>query len=204
MKFTTRDLVNIAVFGTLWGLIEISLGTVLKSLNIPLSGMFLGAMGLLVVLAGRRFVPYWGATLFMGIVAMLLKLFSLGGVVIGPMVGIFSEALLAELVLSAAPRPNRLVFILAGMLGVVSAVIQPFVTGPLLFGRTILVVWLDLIDRASYLLGLDSRAIWIVLLVYTSIHLVVGGLAGWTAWDAGRLLQVRLGSAPAEAAQHLN
>ena len=199
MKFTTRDLVNIAVFGTVWGLIEISLGTVLKSLNIPMSGMVLGALGLVVVLTGRRFVPYRGATLFMGIIAMLLKLFSLGGVVIGPMIGILSEALLAELVLSAAPRPGRLVFVLAGMLGVVSTVLQPFVTGPLLFGRTILVVWLDLIDRASYVLGLDPKAVWIVLLVYVGIHLLVGGLAGWAAWDAGKLLQVRLGSSPAEA-----
>jgi hypothetical protein len=199
MKFTTRDLVNIAVFGTVWGLIEISLGTVLKSLNIPMSGLVLGALGLVVVLTGRRFVPYRGATLFMGIIAMLLKLFSLGGVVIGPMIGILSEALLAELVLSAAPRPGRLVFVLAGMLGVVSTVLQPFVTGPLLFGRTILVVWLDLIDRASYVLGLDPKAVWIVLLVYVGIHLLVGGLAGWAAWDAGKLLQVRLGSSPAEA-----
>jgi hypothetical protein len=200
MKFTTRDLVNIAVFGTIWGLIEISLGTVLKSLNIPMSGMVLAALGLLVVMTGRCFVPYRGATLFMGIIAMLLKLFSLGGVIIGPMIGILTEALVAELVLSTAARPGRLAFILAGMLGVVSTVIQPFFTGPLLFGRTILVVWLDLIDRGSYIFGLDPRAIWVVLLVYVGIHLLAGGLAGWVAWDVGRLLQARLGMTPAKTA----
>lgn len=200
MKFTTRDLVNIAVFGSIWGLIEISLGTVLKSLNVPMSGMVLGALGLLVVMAGRCFVPRRGATLFMGIIAMLLKLFSLGGVIIGPMIGILGEALIAELVLSSAVRPGRLVFVLAGMLGVASAVIQPFVTGPLLFGRTLLVIWLDLIDQASFVLGLDARVIWLVLLVYLSIHLLAGGLAGWAAWDVGRLLRARMGLSSLKAA----
>ena len=46
MKFSTRELVTMAVFGTLWGLVEMSLGTVLKSLNIPLSGVVLSTIGL--------------------------------------------------------------------------------------------------------------------------------------------------------------
>ena len=193
MKYTTRDLVNIAVFGSIWGLIEISLGTVLKSLNVPLSGMVLAALGLLVVMVGRIFVPHRGATLLMGIIAMLLKLFALGGVVVGPMVGILGEALVAELVLSLVDHPSRPIFILAAMLGVASTVFQPFITGPLLFGRAILVVWLDLIDRGSAIFGLDPGAVWVVLLVYLGIHLLAGALAAWAAWDVGRLLQVRLG-----------
>jgi hypothetical protein len=193
MKFTTRDLVNIAVFGTIWGLSEVSLGTILKSLNIPMSGMFLACIGLTVVIVGRLFVPKRGATLFIGVIAMLLKLFSLGGVIIGPMIGIITEALVAELVLSTVSQPQKWIFVLAGMSGVVSTVLQPFVTGPLLFGRTIFVVWLDLIDGGSRLFGLDPHAIWIVVFVYVGIHLVAGGLSGWAAWDIGWQLQVRLG-----------
>lgn len=196
MKFRTRDLVNIAVFGTIWGLIEVSLGTVLKSLNIPMSGMLLAALGLMVVITGRKFVPYRGATLFMGVIAMLLKLFSLGGVVIGPMFGIFMEALVAELVLSAVPRPGRWTFVSAGMLGVAFTVFHPLITGPLFFGRTALVVWLDLIDRASHVLGLNPDVIWAVLLVYVGIHMIAGGVTGWLAWDVGRQLQVRLRTVP--------
>jgi len=100
MKLSTRELATIAVFGTLWGLSEISLGSVLKSLNIPFGGAVLGAIGLIVALVGRAFVPKKGSTLFIGVIAMLLKLFSLGGVIMGPMVGIFSEALVAEIILS--------------------------------------------------------------------------------------------------------
>jgi hypothetical protein len=196
MKLTTRELVTVAVFGTLWGIVEISLGTVLKSLNVPMSGTVLAAIGLTVALVGRLFVPRRGATLFIGIVAMLLKLFSLGGVIIGPMVGILSEALVAELVLSTGGRPRRLLFVLAGALGVLWTLIQPFVTGPLLFGRTLFVVWLDLVDRGSRLLGLDSSVILWIIVALAAIHLIIGGLAGWLSWDIGRHLQVRLGKSP--------
>lgn len=204
MKFSTRELVNIAVFGCIWGLSEMSFGTVLKSLNIPLSGMVLSCIGLLVVMVGRLFVPHRGATLFMGVIAMLLKLFSLGGVVIGPMVGIISEALVAELILSISARPERWVFLLAGMLGTLSTVIQPFVTGPVLFGRTLFVVWLDLIDRSSRVLGLDPKAIWAVLLIYVGVHLIAGILAGWVAWDLGRQLQTRLSTTYTKAIKPSN
>jgi hypothetical protein len=192
MKFKTRELVIIAVFGALWGLSEISLGAMLKSLNVPFSGMFLAAIGLLILMIGRIFVPYLGSSLFIGVIATILKLFSLGGPVIGPMIGILGEALLAEIVLSIAKKPGRLAFILTGAAGVSWPIIQPFITGPLLFGLSLFSVWLDVLDLGNRFLGLDTNAaIWIVLALI-AIYWTVGGVAGWLAWDIGRLLQVRL------------
>ena len=193
MKLSTRELVTIAVFGTLWGIVEISLGTVLKSLNVPLSGVILAAIGLTVALVGRLFVPRRGATLFIGIIAMILKLFSLGGVIIGPMVGIFTEALVAELVLSLGGRPRRWLFVIAGAFGVLWTLLQPFVTGPLLFGRSLFVVWLDLVDMGSRFLGVSSSVVLWGVLALVAVYLLIGGLAGWLSWDVGRHLQARLG-----------
>lgn len=193
MRLSTRELATLAVFGALWGMVEISLGALLKTLNVPLSGVVLSAIGLTIALTGRAFVPRRGSTLFIGVIAMLLKLFSLGGVVVGPMVGILTEALLAELVLSLLGVPRRAGFVLAGALGVSWVMLQPFITGPLLFGSTVFTVWLDLLDRGSQLLGLNaSAALWIVV-VFLALHLAVGGLVGWLSWDFARLLQVRLG-----------
>ncbi|MFZ2097418.1 MAG: hypothetical protein WAV05_12345 [Anaerolineales bacterium] len=193
MKLSTRELATLAVFGALWGLVEISLGSVLKTLNIPLSGVVLSAIGLAIALTGRMFVPKRGSTLFIGVIAMLLKLFSLGGVIIGPMVGIFTEALVAEIVLSLAGKPSRTAFSLAGALGVTWVLVQPFVTGPLLFGRTLFTVWLDLLDQGNRLLGLaPSAAVWIVLGLL-AIHMAIGGLVGWVSWDIALLLKKRLG-----------
>ena len=193
MKLSTRELATLAVFGTIWGIFEISLGSVLKSMNIPLSGMVLAVIGLTIALIGRAFVPKPGSTLFIGVIAMLIKLFSLGGVIMGPMVGILTEALVAEIVLSLLGKPTRLSFVLSAGLGVAWVLLQPFVTGPLLFGRTVFVVWLDLLDAGSRLLGFSGNAaLWIVI-VLLAIHFVIGGLAGWISWDLARQLQARLG-----------
>ena len=192
MKFTTRELVTLAVFGALWGVVEISLGSLLHAINMPMSGMVLAAIGLTVALIGRIFVPRPGATLFIGVIAMALKLFSIGSVVIGPMLGILSEALVAELTLTAFKRPIRIALILAGGLGVLWTLVHPFITNPLLFGRGIFLVWLDMLDRGTRLFGLNPSAwIWI-LAVLVAVHLLLGGIAGWLAWGSGRLLKERL------------
>jgi hypothetical protein len=199
MKLSTRELATIAVFGTLWGLSEISLGSVLKSLNIPFSGAVLSAIGLVIALVGRAFVPQKGSTLFVGVIAMLLKLFSLGGVIIGPMVAIFSEALVAEIVLSLSGNPRRFSFLLAGALGVAWSLAQPFVTGPLLFGRTLFVVWLDLLDTGTRLLGLDASAALAIVVALLAIYLCIGCVAGWLSWDLARQLKMRMGRSRVEA-----
>ncbi|MGD2027553.1 MAG: hypothetical protein PVI99_07030 [Anaerolineales bacterium] len=201
MKLSTRELVTIAVFGTLWGISEMTLGGVLKSLDIPMAGMFLAAIGLTVAMVGRLFVPKRGTTLFIGVIAMLLKLFSLGGVIIGPMVGIFTEALLAELVLSIKKTPNAASLMVAGAAGVTWVVGQPFVTGPILFGRTVFVVWLDFLDTARRVLGLGNSALFIVLGLYILIHIVVGGVAGMLAWNVGKQVYARLGKSAVNVAE---
>ena len=197
MKFSTRELVTVAVFGTLWGVVEMSLGTVLKSLNIPLSGVVLSAIGLTIALIGRIFVPKRGSTLVVGVIATLLKLFSLGGVVMGPMIGIMSEALVAEVVLSLLNRQNQVVFLAAGGAGVLCPLVQPFVTGPLFFGRSLFTVWLDLLDTGRRLLGLDTGAVVIIVAGMALIYIAIGFVAGLLAWRVGRQIQARLGRSSA-------
>jgi hypothetical protein len=193
MKFSTHQLVTIAVFGALWGVVEMSFGAVVKSLHIPFSGAILAAIGLSIAMIARLFVPVRGSTLFVGVIAMLLKLFSIGSIIIGPMFGILTEAVVAESVFSIANRQNRLVFMLAGGLGVLWTLLQPFVTGLLFFGRDPFVVWLDMIDNGSRVLGISSNVVWGVVAALVAVHLILGVLAGWLAWDIGRQLQKRMG-----------
>lgn len=199
MKLTTRELVTLTVFGTLWGAVEISLGSLLHLLHVPMSGPLLAAAGLAIALMGRLFVPRRGATLYIGVVATLLKLFSIGSVVLGPMVGIMAEALIAEVVLSVLGPPSQISFMIAGALGVLWTLIQPFFTGLLFFGRDIFVIWLDMLDQGARLLGLDASAAAWITLGLAGLYLTLGGAAGWLAWRAGRALQSRLARSPVPA-----
>ena len=193
MKFSTRELVMMAVFGALWGLVEISLGPVFHAINLPLTGMMLSIIGVMVASIGRLFVPRRCSTIFIGVIAMVLKLFSIGNIVIGPMVGIFTEALIAELILDIFSKPSMLAFIFACAGAALWTIVQPFVTGILLFGRNLVLVWLDLLDLGSRLFGLPPRAtLWIVFAMVV-LHFVIGGLGGWLAWKLGHVLKIRLG-----------
>ncbi len=193
MKFSTRELVLLAVFGALWGLVEISLGSVFHAIHFPLTGMGLSVIGVMIAAMGRMFVPRRGSTLFIGVIALVLKLFSIGNVLVGPMVGIFSEALIAELALDlfAGPSLGALVAACAG--AALWTVVQPFVTGVLLFGRNLLMVWLDLLDTGSRLFGLPAQAALAIVLGLVLLHLAAGALGGWTAWKLGAMLKIRLG-----------
>lgn len=192
MRFSTRELVMLAIFGALWGGVEISLGSLFHALNIPITGMLLSALGLLAALVGRYYVPRVGSTLSIGVIAALLKAFSLGGIVIWPMIAIIMEALVADIALSLMGRPNRIGFVLSGGLGVLYSVFHPFFTQGLLAGKGVLFVWGLLVERGGKLLGITERTAWSVAWAYGLLHLMVGGLAGWLAWDIARAIRGRL------------
>jgi ABC-type thiamin/hydroxymethylpyrimidine transport system permease subunit len=192
MRLSTRELVLLGIFGALWGGVEISLGSLFHTLNIPMTGMLLSAIGLMVVLVGRYYVPRVGSTFFLGVIAALLKMLSLGGIVIWPMIAILMEALVAEIILTLFRKPSRLSFLAAGTLGVFYTLIHPFFSQGLLAGQGVLFVWELLVERGLQVLGLSMTTAWIVVGLYALLHLATGFMAGWLAWGIAQALRDRL------------
>jgi hypothetical protein len=213
--FTTRDWVYIAVFGALWGAIEITLGAYLHVIFPPLAdtfllGVIMAGMGGIIALTGRHFVPHTGSVLMIGVVTALLKALSLGGVKIGPIVAIMVESLLMEagLVLSRveglllgfgtlrystqARQPSRWAFALAGALAVSWNFFHKFVMMRLLFGKGVYEVAVKMVKDGSKLLGLDIGYSIAILVGLFVVRLVVGAVAGWLAWDLGGAVRRRL------------
>jgi ABC-type thiamin/hydroxymethylpyrimidine transport system permease subunit len=195
--FTTRDWVYIAVFGALWGAIEITLGAYLHVIFPPLAdtflvGVILAGIGSVIALTGRHFVPRTGSVLMIGVVTALLKALSLGGVKIGPMVAILAESLLIEAGLLLAHWPSRWGFTLAGALAVSWNFFHKFVMMRLLFGKGVSEVAVKMVKEGSKLLGLDVRYGLAILVVLFAVRLVVGAVAGWLAWDLGGAVRRRM------------
>lgn len=209
--FTTRDWVYIAVFGALWGAIEITLGAYLHVIFPPLAdtflvGVIMAGLGSTIALTGRHFVPHAGSVLMIGVVTALLKALSLGGVKIGPMVAILAESLLMEAGLVLSPSISlrtgrveglvlaqaRMAFALAGALAVSWNFFHKFVMMRLLFGKRVSEVAVKMVKDGSEVLGLDVRYSIAILVVLFLIRLAVGAVAGWLAWDLGGAVQRRL------------
>lgn len=189
----TRDLVTVAVFGALWGAAEMTLGAVLHALGLPLSGLVMATAGMLVALTGYRFVPRRGAVLSIAAVCALLKAFSLGSIVLSPMLAILAEALLAELGLAlASGRAGRGALALAGGLATLWVPVHPFLSQGLVAGEGMVEIYRRLLVAAARLLHLDPRAIPVVVVAFLVLHAAAGALAGVLAAGLGRQLAGRL------------
>jgi hypothetical protein len=195
--FTVRDWVYVAVFGALWGALEMTLGAYLHVLFPPLAntfftGLIMAGLGAVIALVGRYFVPRTGAVLSIGIITALLKVVSLGGVKVGPLVAILAEAILMEVALLSRTAPTRWRVVLAGSLAVSWNFFHKFVMMRLLYGQGITEVYLKMVQEGSQLLGLDVGYAVAIIGVLFLIRVVVGAAAGWLAWDLGRLVARRV------------
>lgn len=194
-RFTLRELVLIGVFGALWGVVETTLGSVLHTANVPFKGVILAGVGLLLLMVGRLFVPRRGATISIGVVTAILKLFSIGQIVLNPMIAILMEALLAEVVLSLFGRPSRRGFLVAGTIAASWNFFHPFLTWGILGGRGILTMWTETIETGARTLGISPDAAWLIAALLLAIHAVSGLLAGWLGWEIGQRIFARQAAA---------
>ena len=195
--YTVRDWVYVAVFGALWGATELTLGSYLHVLFPPLAdtflvGIIMAGLGSIIVLVGRQFVPHVGAVFMMGIITALLKILSIGGVKVGPIVAILAESLLIEVALVLARRPARWSFVLAGSLAVSWNFFHKFIMMRLLFGKGIEAVYLKMIKGGSNVLHIDVRYSLLIIVLLFLVRVAVGALAGWLAWDLGSAVRRRL------------
>jgi len=183
-----------AAFGALWGSLEITLGSFLHSLRLPFAGVLLASTGTLLLVAARQILPRRGSTLAVGAVAALCKSISPGGVILGPMIGIASEALLVELVLMPAPRARASAAI-AGALAALWAASQKLVTQVIFFGGGVLSLYLALLRRARDWLGLPAEAGWWALTALLTVIVLVGAAGGLLGRSVGHEADRRLASA---------
>ena len=197
-SYTVRNWVTIGLFGALWAVVEVTLGSYLHVIfpsqaNTFLTGVVLGGIGVAVALTGRHFVPNRGSVLLIGIVTALLKLLSPGGARLGPFVAIITESMLMEIVLWVARTDRRWSFVVGGALAVGWNLPHKFVMMRLLYGKNIVEVYTKMVRDGSQILGLDISAALLIMAILLLVRLVVGGIGGWTAWGLGSAVARRLG-----------
>jgi hypothetical protein len=197
-SYTVRSWVTIGLFGALWAVVEVTLGSYLHVIfpsqaNTFLTGVVMGGIGVTVALTGRHFVPNQGSVLLISIVTALLKLLSPGGAVLGPFVAIIMEGALMEAALWIARTPRRWAFVVGGALAVGWNLPHKFIMMRLLYGKAIVEVYTKMVQEGSQMLGLDVSAALLILAILLLVRLVAGAIGGWGAWELGGAVARRLG-----------
>jgi len=181
-----------ALFGTLWGAIEATLGTALYLSKLPMRGAIIGLAGLLCLVCLRRLQPRPGVCLLAGVVAVFLKIFTLGGLYPGPIIAISVQALALEIAFTASGS-RAIGAAIGGFITLATNPLQMVLTMWVITGTVAVRSYLRLLQEAAAAVGLGGLK---PEVVFASIVVAKGliGFAGgfWAWWVAGRVMR-RLG-----------
>jgi len=178
-----------ALFGTLWGALEATLGTAIYLGKLPLRGSLMGIAGLLCLICLRRLQPRAGVCLLAGAVAVFLKIFTLGGLYPGPIIGIAVQALALEVAMTGLGG-GRLGAAVGGFVALATNPLQKIAMTWVVAGGEAVEASLRLLAESAAAVGLNASSPQIVVgavAVGKGFLGAVGGL--WSWWVAGRVLR---------------
>ncbi len=173
-----------AVLGSLWASFEIIVGSMLHNLRIPFAGTFLTLFAVVLLIAFSRIWPERGIILRAGIICALMKSISPSAVILGPMIGILTEAVIIELFLLIFGR-NLFAYIIAGGIAVLSALLHKLVNLMILYGFDLIEVYINMINYGSSLLNISRLSPAAILYLLMGIYVIVGAAGGTLGYYLG-------------------
>jgi len=186
-SYLSETWLKAAVVGSLWASFEIIIGSFLHNLRVPFAGTILSFASVAMIIA---FVQVWrdkGLIWRAGLIAALLKSISPSAIIIGPMLGIFSEALILEFFILIFGR-NLFAYMIGGAIAVLSALLHRIVTLLIMYGFDLLVIIDQLYKYIIKQLGMTEgdpvlliSSIMLVYIVFGIIGAVLGYLGGLKA-----------------------
>lgn len=165
--------IKAAVIGSLWASVEIVAGSFLHNLQIPLSGTILTAFAIFLLSAFSVIWKDAGIFWRAGLICALMKSISPSSVIIGPMIGIITEAFLFEMMLLILGR-NILGTLAGGALAAVSAVFHKFFTLLILYGFDFVRILDSLYHYAVKQLNINNVKSLEVIGILLAFYLVIG------------------------------
>ncbi len=173
-----------SVIGSFWASVEIILGSFLHNLKVPLSGTMLSFISVYLLVS---FLQVWkdkGLVLRAGLICALMKSISPSALIIGPMVGIFTEALLLEFFILIFGT-NLLGYIVGGAFAVLSALLHKIASLIIMYGFDFVKILNALYQFTVKQIHLvDPDPIHLVMLI-TIIYLATGILAAVAGYFTG-------------------
>ena len=177
-----------AVIGSVWASFEIVFGSFFHSLRLPFAGTFLTFSSIVLLIA---FSYKWqDKNLFIkaGIIAALMRSLMPTSIILGPLIGILTEAVLFELALNIFGR-NFFSFAMVGILAMFSAIVHKVVSIILIYGFDIVKILESLYDVFLHTTHLKLPLNQLFLIVVAA-YVLLGLMAAFTGQWTGKYLIV--------------
>jgi len=162
-----------AVLGGLWASIEIIIGSFFHNLRLPFGGTILAANATILMIAFYQMWPEKGLIWRAGLIAALMKSVSPSAVILGPMIGIMSEALIVEIFIRLFGN-NLFSLSIAGALSVSSALFHKIGSLLILYGFNIVHLYVDIFKYLAKQVQIENPDPWMLLFIVVSVYLVLG------------------------------
>jgi len=188
-----RPWTHAALFGALWGALELSLGTILQLSRLPLRGSIMAICGLACMFTLRRLQPQVGVCALAGFVAVILKVFTLGGFFPGPVIGIALEVLMVEVAFLIF-RHKKLAAAMAGAGALATHPIQMVLMTTLMAGPEVVSAMVNSLVTSIETLGLGSPSIHFLALLVICFFLITGSFVGLWTWGLAIRVAQRVGT----------
>lgn len=179
-----------ATAGSLWASVEIVVGSFLHNLRVPFAGTILAVMGLSLMIAFQYKWKDKGLIWRAGLICAIMKSLSPSAIILGPMVGILTEAFLLDFFIRFFGR-NPLGFIFGSVSAVLSALIHKVFTIVLLYGFNIVQILENMYQYAQKQLKIEGPEPLILLAYLVILYLLFGLLAAIIGMLAGKKLGER-------------
>jgi hypothetical protein len=174
-----------SVIGGLWASVEIIIGSFLHNTRIPFAGSVLAFFGTVLLIGFYQIWPYRGLIIRAGLITAIMKSVSPSAIILGPMIGIFLEALLIEGVIILLGN-NLLAYITGGILSISSALFHKIVGLIIVYGFNIVKIYVNIINFGLKQMGFHPASDEQILLVLLSFYFVFGLLAGGLGYLIGK------------------
>ena len=173
--------IKASVIGSLWASVEIIMGSFFHNLQLPFAGTMLAVFTVAFVVSVMQIWPVRGLIWRAGLICAIMKSISPSAVILGPMTGIFFEALLLELFIFILGR-NIFGYIVAGAMAVLSALFHKLFTLLIIYGWDAVKILSNLYNFAMKQLHVTNinpmHALWILVSIYVFLG-VIASIAGF-------------------------
>ncbi len=170
---------------TLWAAMEIVLGSFLHNLRIPFAGSILTFFSIGLMSGFLQIWPYKGLLWRTGIIAALLKSVSPSHIILGPMIGIMSEAMLMELSVRAlgGGLPGLM---LGGLLSMNASLLHKIFNLLIMYGWNIAGVYLNIFRWLAKQTGWENANPNLLIILVPIIYAFAGVMAALLGYRAGK------------------
>ncbi len=171
--------------GSIWASTEIIAGNFLHNLRIPFTGEIMTFFAVFFLVAASTKWRIKGIIWRAGLICALMKFFSPGSAVFGPMIGIMSEALALELAVRILGM-NPIGFIIGGMVTLCLPLVQKIINYIIIYGWNLLVVFDKSAEYVMKRFGAGGMKPAHILIILFSVNAVFGIIAALSGYLSGR------------------